>query len=157
MNIGRHLSERVLEPHGEPSKRPHRARNAIIIVALLALLTVTGFVFYAEFSYGCFGCGFSPSANVSIQSVTCAGSARAVCTAELQNTGAASTQADGATITFGGHETTGTCNQTAVEAGETSSFQCTFQTGAGATGAPFTYSVSLTDGIALFFKGNFTS
>jgi len=147
----------MLESGGKAIEKSHKVRNAIIIVALLALLTVTGFKLYSEFSFGCFGCGGLPStANVLIVSVACNGSASLVCTAELQNTGAASTEAISAAITFSGHTTTGACNKAAVNAGETSPFQCNFQTGSGSLGSSFAYWISLSNGVDVTFDGTFT-
>jgi len=146
-----------LETEEKAVRKSHTIRNVIVIVALLALLTVTCLALYMGFSYGCFGCGGLPStANVLVTSVTCTGTASLVCTAELQNTGAASTEAIGATITFGGHSTAGTCNQAVAYAGETSPFQCSFQTSSGSLGSPFAYRLSLSDGVAVIFDGNFT-
>jgi len=146
----------MLESGEKAVKKSHKIRNVIIIVALLALLTITGFVLYTEFSFGLSSGGLPATANVLISTVTCGGSTSLVCNAELQNTGAASTEAISAAITFGGGTEAGTCNQAVVYAGETSSFQCNFQTASGSPGSPFTYRVSLSDGIAVMFDGDFT-
>jgi hypothetical protein len=148
----------MLESDGKPAKKSHRVRHVIIIVALLALLGVTGFIFITGFQSNCFGCGaFLPSVIVSVRSVTCTGSANLVCSAELQNSGAAVTQAINATLAFDGHTTVGTCTRATLPTGETENFQCSFQTGAGPPGSSFTYSVLLLNGAYLMFNGNFTA
>jgi len=147
-----------LQPEVKPDKKSHKVRNVIIIAAVVALLALGGSVLIIGLQMGCFTClaSIPASAAVSIKSVTCTGSAGLICTAELQNTGAASTEATGATITFGGVSTVGTCNQTAVNAGETSAFQCNFQTGTGGQGSSFFYLVMLSNGANPTSNGNFT-
>jgi hypothetical protein len=145
-------STRILESDSNPAKKSHTVRNVIVVVALLA---AAGFIFVAGYQSNCFGCSFPSNAIVSIQSVTCTGSANLSCTAELQNYGTASTKADGATITFGGQGWVGTCNQETLRVGSTNTFECDFQTGVGSPGTSFMYTTTLSNGYATF-NGNFS-
>jgi hypothetical protein len=146
----------MLESERDPVKKSHRVRNIIIVVAL-GLLAVTGFIFTTGYQ-SCLNCsGFPSTAIVSVLSVTCTGSANLVCSAELQNSGAAITQAINATLAFDGYTTVGTCTRATLPTGETENFQCGFQTGAGPPSSSFTYSVLLLNGGNVMFNGNFTT
>jgi len=136
------------------AEKSHQTRNAVIVV-VAAIFVMAALLLVAD-SLLIDGRGFTSGPIVSIQTLTCSGSANLVCSAELMNTGTATVEADNATITYGGHTTlASTCGKTRLDPPGTYNFQCTFPTGHATSGSSFNYSVMLSNGASVPFNGHF--
>jgi hypothetical protein len=138
----------------QSAEKSHNTRNALIvmmaaIVVMAALIVVADLMLIDDR-------GFTSGPIVSIQSVTCSGSANLVCSAELRNSGTAAVEANNATISYGRHTTPdSTCGRTRLIPSGTFTFQCSFPAGPVSSGSSFNFSVLLSSGASVSFDSHF--
>ena len=114
--------------HGKPGRPKGFRRTMLTLVAGVILIIFLSYAAVAS-TFGVYST-FTSVPMVSVSSVSCTGSQTVACSLILTNMGSAPAQmSGGAQITFGGHSTTGMCNQETLNPGTTNSVECSFQVG----------------------------
>jgi len=139
----------------------HKAISPVLATVILIAITLIAAIAIAGFVFGLFG-SFTKTATVTASVVSCGATpevANPVCTLTLNNSGTASATVITGSITYGGSTSTGVHTAWSggvLTAGTNTPGTITFtDTNVPSTGEAFTGSLSLSNGAAIPFTGNF--